>query len=126
MLDYRRLGKQRVETLQILKANLGLTRGWVNHPAAKMWKGYEFALAEYGLVVCSEWVSRGYRDGVREQILALMKEFSLRDLPLNPAWLGEDTLHDSHKSNLLRKDPVFYGQYSWDVPPDLPYTWPVQ
>lgn len=28
LLDYRRLGKQRVEAFQLLRANLGLTKGW--------------------------------------------------------------------------------------------------
>lgn len=37
-LDYRRLGKQRVETIQIALILLGLQegKGWVNHPAIKM------------------------------------------------------------------------------------------
>ena len=35
-LDNKRLGKQRVEGLQILRANLGLTKGWRNHPKCKL------------------------------------------------------------------------------------------
>jgi hypothetical protein len=35
-------------------------------------------------------------------------------------------LHDSHRSNLLRKDPQWYGQFGWTVPDDLPYVWPVR
>ena len=31
-LDYRRLGKQRVEAFQILRALRGETDGWTNHP----------------------------------------------------------------------------------------------
>ena len=46
-LDDKRLGKQRVEALQILRANLGLTKGWRNHPAAVMWRGHEGSLIEY-------------------------------------------------------------------------------
>jgi len=41
-LDVKRLGKQRVETYQILKALLGESKGWRNHPATRMWEGYEF------------------------------------------------------------------------------------
>ena len=37
VLDYRRLGKQRVEAMQLLKAISG-QGGWRNHPAALMWK----------------------------------------------------------------------------------------
>ena len=50
-LDYRRLGKQRVEGVQILKAILGEKslndkpyKGWLNHPATLMWKPYPIAL----------------------------------------------------------------------------------
>ncbi len=38
VLDYRRLGKQRVEALQILKALQVENYGWRNHPIVKMWK----------------------------------------------------------------------------------------
>ena len=42
-LDYKRLGKQRVEAKQILNILLGETTkaGWTNHPAVLMWSGYE-------------------------------------------------------------------------------------
>lgn len=43
-LDYRRLGKQRVEAMQIYNCLLKPTR-WKNHPAVLMWSGYEDALA---------------------------------------------------------------------------------
>ena len=67
-LDNKRLGKQRVEALQILRANLGLTKGWVNHPAAVMWRGHEGALAEYTLAMCNEWEARGFVDNIRDRI----------------------------------------------------------
>jgi hypothetical protein len=59
VLDNKRLGKQRVEVLQLLKALAGESKGWVNHPAAKMWRGREFWLSIYGICVCDEWLSRG-------------------------------------------------------------------
>ena len=48
-LDYRRLGKQRVEAHQILNVLLERTdtKGWRNHPITKMWAGYEDALKMY-------------------------------------------------------------------------------
>jgi len=46
-LDRQRLGKQRVEALQILNALNGKSKGWTNHPATKMWCGYEEALCLY-------------------------------------------------------------------------------
>ena len=49
VLDWRRLGKQRVEAHQILNVLLERTdtKGWRNHPITKMWKGYEDALKLY-------------------------------------------------------------------------------
>ena len=67
-LDSRRLGKQRVETLQLLKALTEPAYGWQNHPATRMWRGYVPALASYGVTICNEWLSRGYRDTCRDKI----------------------------------------------------------
>ena len=62
-LDNKRLGKQRVAVLQILNTLTGKSTGWINHPATKMWRGYELALCEYGLEVCEQWYyERGFRD----------------------------------------------------------------
>ena len=126
ILDYKRLGKQRVETMQLLKANLGMTKGWRNHPAAVMWRGYEIALGYYGLAICREWTDRGYKDSCSVKITYLIQECMARgqNKYIDPPWLGDPAIHKSHQSNLLRKDPVFYGQYGWDVPDDLPYVWP--
>lgn len=127
-LDYRRLGKQRVETYQILKVLLGQGRvlkngslAWQNHPAVKMWRGYESALAEYGRVICVEWKSRGYKDTVTEKIVALIAP-STSTLP---HWLGNDEIHRSHQSNLIRKLPMHYVVQFPNVPDSLPYIWPV-
>ncbi len=120
VLDRQRLGKQRVETLQLLKALRGETKGWVNHPAAKMWRGYENALAIYGVVICEEWVRRGYKDTCREKIMAYRDTDSA---VVVPRWLGDEDFHASHRSNLLRKDPEHYGKFGWTEPDDLPYVW---
>jgi len=68
-LDNKRLGKQRVEAMQILTTLSGKNKAWKNHPAVKMWKGYENALAEYGIVICEEWRSHGFRDTCEIKIL---------------------------------------------------------
>jgi len=123
LLDYRRLGKQRVEVLQLLKANFGLTKGWVNHPAAVMWRGHEVALGLYGIAMCEEWIDRGFKDSCTDKINALIDEHTNRRVVM-PHWYSNEYLHRSHQSNLLRKDPVFYGRYGWDVPDNLDYIWP--
>ena len=121
-LDMKRLGKQRVETLQILKTVTGRSVGWQNHPATKMWKGYAPALLSYGLAVCDEWLSRGYKDTCREKMCALLAPD--KDITL-PPWVGDPAVHASHRSNLLRKDPAWYGKWGWLEGPDLPYVWPI-
>ncbi len=118
-LDRLRLGKQRVEVLQLLKA-LTHGGGWKNHPAAKMWRGHERYLALYGMTVCDEWTSRGYKDTCKERI----KIYFDSHIGMPPPWLGREEFHASHRSNLLRKSPEHYGQFGWTESPDLPYVWP--
>ena len=120
-LDDARLGKQRVETYQVIRTLDGVTHGWRHHPAVKMWRGYESALLDYGVAVCDEWVRRGHIDTVGSKLLV-----HARTTPaVPPPWMGDERLHASHRSNLLRKDPEFYGKFGWTDPPDLPYWWPV-
>ena len=120
-LDVKRLGKQRVEVLQILNTLAGKSGAWQNHPAVLMWKGYESALIDYGVAVCNEWLDRGYKDTCLTKIEAYRKQFK-RNTAL-PPWLGKRKFHQSHQSNLLRKDFVHYSKY-FAVSPDLPYVWP--
>ena len=119
-LDNKRLGKQRVEALQILKANLGKTKGWRNHPAAVMWRGHEGQLFLYIVSICKRWINLGYKDTVLEQAIELSKELPPETFN-RPWWLGKRGFHRSHRSNLKRKDP---NHYKFPVPDDLPYLWP--
>jgi hypothetical protein len=121
VLDDSRLGKQRVEAYQVIRTLDEVTKGWRHHPVVKMWRGYEAALVEYGLVMCLEWTSRGRADTVHDKLLV----HSRPGEPVLPPWFGDEALHASHRSNLLRKDPAFYGKYGWSEPADLPYVWPV-
>lgn len=123
-LDRQRLGKQRVEVLQILNA-LTNNGGWANHPATKMWRGYEASLIEYGFAICDEWhYIRGYRDTCSDKITDIMLSCGF-DKSNDPPWLGDETFHLAHKSNLIRKLPEYYGKLWPDVPANLPYVWPV-
>jgi hypothetical protein len=122
VLDRQRLGKQRVETMQILKALSGeYSKGWVNHPATKMWRGHEEYLIKYGVAICDEWTGRGYKDTCREKIISLGKNFSKS---VYPKWMGNREFHKSHKSNLTRKDEKHYKKFWPSVPSDLEYVWP--
>lgn len=151
VLDSKRLGKQRVECLQILNILIGSNpnASWRNHPAVIMWRGFEIPLYEYSSAICREWISRGYKDTVLDKLNLLIKNSNLlqnaiacgrihgtnkmilyfSDIPSkeilikDPPWLGDDDLHASHRSNLMRKDLRFYRQYGWMEPVDMPYLW---
>jgi hypothetical protein len=131
-LDYKRLGKQRVEAWQILNALVnrknGVTHkldkngklrkiGWLNHPAVIMWEGHEQALKEYYNTIVTVWEEKGYNNN--------MVLFDLPNQIDYPKWLGNKKFHSSHRSNLLRKDKNFYSQYHWTEPDNLEYVWPV-
>lgn len=118
VLDSQRLGKQRVEAFQILNILLNRTKtsGWKNHPAVKMWKGYENALKFYFNTAVKIWISRGYKNTMKPEII--------RGKIILPKWFGNKKFHDSHKSNLLRKKPEHYFEFSKKVPNDLDYVWP--
>jgi hypothetical protein len=121
VLDRQRLGKQRVECLQILRTLTGISSGWSNHPAVTMWRGYEVNLAEYGIAVCREWISRGYNDTCLGKIKSMMNLSN--GYPTVP-WLGNPAFHASHRAALLFKSPEWYSQFGWTETPELNYIWP--
>lgn len=136
-LDMKRLGKQRVESKQIMIAlgyGVGEHEGnpqsrWRNHPAVKMWRGHELSLAEYSLAMCAEWMDRGYNDSLYDQFRVAwirMLASPQRSQLTSPPWLGEPTLHASHRSNLLRKLPYHYSRFGWAEADDMEYFWPVR
>jgi len=121
ILDRQRLGKQRVEAYQILRALAGVSKGWVNHPATRMWSGSETTLIAYTVTVCREWQLRGYKDSVLDKVLSMRGQFPGGPVP---SWLGDPQVHLSHQSNLVRKFPEHYGPFFPDADPTLPYYWP--
>lgn len=134
-LDDRRLGKQRVEALQILRALTREAYGWKPHPAVLMWAGHEEALVRYGLEVCAAWVGRGRADTVEGTLMAdalaagitvVRGQPELAAAGALPAWLGDEQLHASHRSRLVQKDPDHYRPRFPDAAEDLDYVWPVR
>ena len=144
-LDRQRLGKQRVESLQILRALREITTGWRNHPATRMWTGCEDTLVLYSLCMTNEWVARGYEDSCRSKLLDLAtdakqvlisevlikKEHStfyatqVCGLPLPKWWNGP--IHESHRASLLSRNIEWYSQFKWpEKPSDEPLFWPVE
>ncbi|MFI8003318.1 MSMEG_6728 family protein [Streptomyces sp. NPDC086010] len=137
-LDPRRLGKQRVEALQVLRGLIVPGYGWRRHPAVRMWAGYEEALVRYGLDICEAWTRDGRADTCAATLVhdftAWKPDATMRtqaalgadgDLP---GWLGNPEFHRSHRSALLRRDPDYYRTRFPDVADDVtdgvPYVWP--
>jgi hypothetical protein len=129
VLDRRRLGKQRVEALQILRALTRPGYGWRHHPAVRMWRGHDAALLCYAVTVTRQWRALGCADTVLETLLAESPrrprtQAALARLGKLPWWLGMRRLHRSHQSALVRKEPAHYRRFFPAVPDDLPYVWP--
>tara|TARA_R100000458_G_C8248273_1_gene225707 strand:- start:604 stop:1008 length:405 start_codon:yes stop_codon:yes gene_type:complete len=117
-LDYKRLGKQRVEAMQTYNQITKGKGGYPYHPVNKMWQDYPNALAYYHNLCIDEWIARGYKNTMS---YIPFDQFGYEmDMP---HWLGNEQLHASHRSNLLRKDYAFYSQYGWQEPTDMPYIW---
>lgn len=114
-LDYRRLGKQRVEAYQLWRALMGMTKGWTRHPATLMWAGHTCFLAKYCNTMILEWQARGYRNN-----MALLP--TCRN-PRPPWWWGWEPVIKSHQASLNRKMPEYYH---FDVGPwkEWGYVWP--
>jgi hypothetical protein len=134
LLDRRRLGKQRVEALQVLRGLTVPGYGWRRHPAVRMWSGYEEALVRYGLEVCRVWRERGHQDSCAASLVAgyaacrpgaaVRDQRALAAAGELPPWLGDEAFHLSHRSALVRKDRDTYARAFPGVPDDLPYVWP--
>jgi hypothetical protein len=132
-LDQKRLGKQRVETIQVIRGLVRPGYGWRHHPAVKMWSGCLEALGCYGLVCARVWVAGGRADTtaatIREDlaavgVTAIRSQAELAAAGELPAWIGDRAFHLSHQSALVRKDPDHYRELFPGVPDDLPYVWP--
>jgi len=122
VLDYKRLGKQRVECCQIIRILDGTTpeARWRNHPAVKMWEGYLGALQNYTNIMITEWIIRGYNNS--------MSTYVLTEEPVKPWWLGNEDFHRAMRSRLIEKLPGFYLEQFGEVDKgfnDSKYFWPV-
>ena len=107
---------------------------WYNHPAVRMWKGYEACLSLYGMNICSEWSRRGYNDNLYGKFEAEFQKqlLDVSDFSTNcyPPWFGDDRVHSSHRAALLFKNFSHYYQFCWIEKPSIPipgkslYFWP--
>ena len=117
ILDRKRLGKQRVETIQVVRALTRPGYGWANHPAVLMWKGFEEALGRYGFTCCQVWIELGFGDTCALTICTDLRAAGVNTVRTQPElaaagalppWLDDEALHRSHRSALVRKDQQHY------------------
>lgn len=126
-LDYRRLGKQRLEargiySILVNKPSLNISqkefdlivKRYKNHPVLNLWRGYEKALLLYYNEMVKEWVYRKYKNTLP---LAKVNKNKVKFPKFSKYF------HYSHRSNLLRKNYQHYSKYNWWLPDNLPYIW---
>ena len=127
VLDPSRLGNQ------VYREGMTLIRGgWPHHPASKMWRGYEHALALYLMIGVNELFDRGRNYAARPWCVELNELLeSYTDPVVFPPWLGDERIHASHRGVLLWKNPEWYSQFGWAEEPRPPrpdgkmdYVWP--
>lgn len=109
-LDYRRLGKQRLEAwemINILEGKKTASNGYASHPAVAMWKGHVTGLKIYFNAVVDEWVARGYNNTMSKYVID-SKDTKHAD-ELMPWWFSCPVFHLAHKCALLLKEPKHYS-----------------
>jgi hypothetical protein len=118
-LDNKRLNKQLLEGRQIYKilASNQSKGAWVNHPAVKMWRGYDNALFKYLFSIKDECDGRGISTEKNWNALIEMHEWNWNrgGNIVDPPWWGDSRVHQSHRNNLYIKDPEHYAKFIADV-----------
>ena len=127
VLDYRRLGKQRVEAFQIVNTLRGFSQGWQDHPAVKMWKNHERSLHLYINAMIMEAKLRGIKTDTNENnIRALFDSFGHTWGEGMPDWYFDENkimrVVTTHKANLFNKDPLYYSAFQ--IATTSPYNKP--
>jgi len=122
-LDNKRLGKQRVETYQLIaglegrltKAGKPYSKSRVNHPISQMFRNNLPALKQYLNDSIDVWVARGKNNTMKKEVI--------EEEIIMPDWFGNEEFHRSHRANLLRKDAKYYEAHGWTDDSTLPYRW---
>jgi hypothetical protein len=118
VLDSKRLNKQILEGYQILKVlnNPDPKAAWRNHPAVKMWRGYEHTLFGYILSMVVEADKRGIKTiNNKNNIIELRKNTVQNWGQKDPDWYSNENfmklITTTHKVNLYRKDNIYYEDF---------------
>jgi len=147
VLDNKRLNKQALEGWQIMlvlfeldpQGNHRTPRGWVNHPAVRMWHGSESLLLNYVVEMVVEWKRRGFKSTIADKAMDTFDHAIDRGLTIDrgyiehyPAWIEDADLYEriasTHRLALLNKDYGWYSQFGWAEdegtrPASYEYVW---
>lgn len=118
VLDNKRLNKQHLECFQIINVLEGKSTAWQNHPAVRMWDHCIPALKFYANCIKEECLVRKFKS---EKI----PYYTIKEKIHYPKWLGDDLVHISHQSNLMRKLPTHYSKFNFKDYGISGYYWPV-
>lgn len=144
VLDNLRLNKQALEGWQIMMTLLELDpqgnhrkpKGWVNHPAVKMWRGHESELLVYVSAMVDEWLERGFKSTIGTKAFqTYIHGLAKQELPVGPpSWMLNqqqlETVAATHRLALLTKNYSWYSQFNWPedtgvAPTEYTYKWPI-
>lgn len=120
-LDDKRLGKQRIESMQIINILEGKSTSvaWRSHPAVLMWSGYTNSLKYYCNCCIDEWIRRGFKNTMLKYNVDYQNE--------DPWWIGNENFHRAMRARLIAKNEEYYlkkfpndkgfndGKYFWPV-----------
>ena len=130
ILDRRRLGKQRLECLQIINALEGTSTGYINHSATKAFysenkkelKNNIKALKIYYNYCLREWIKRGYKNSM--EFYTIYKDIDKdtyeeytsynnrrEGIVYMPWFFSYRPFILSHQASLLRKEKDYYKEY---------------
>jgi Pyrimidine dimer DNA glycosylase len=112
-LDRKRLVKQLLETRQIMAALSGDSKGWVNHPATKMWYGKEDTLFDYAMQNANELEKLGYKFKLNLSWIMEFYNDIVETRSTNDKWDDRelDRVIYTHRGRLYEKDPIYYAQW---------------
>ena len=100
-LDKRRLNKQIIEAAQILRAIDGESRGWLNHPATRMYRSHKLWLQLYRACLMA------FQSGDLEAAEAISRQADA----VRPPFVTDEFCRQ-HARRLYTKAPELYPQFS--------------
>jgi hypothetical protein len=119
VLDTKRLVKQLLEGRQIMNVLAGesTTKGWTNHPAVRMFEGYEQTLYTYLSAIRNEMQKRGYKWEKNWAVIQdLYNRHFAKEQQSIPFWMSDESLFTrvviTHRGRLWEKDPIHYADYA--------------